>query len=151
MTITVGPLEAQDREAWEALYHGYGVFYQVAITPQKLDTIWSWIFADDEAFYGLMAKDDRGTCLGLIHYREMASPLRGCKVGFLDDLFVAPEHRGQGVAEALFEALKEEARQHRWPLVRWLTGDDNYRARGVYDRLATRTMWLTYQLDVSAN
>ena len=24
--------------------------------------------------------------------------------------------------------------------------DDNYRGRGVYDRLAKRTMWITYDL-----
>ena len=30
--------------------------------------------------------------------------------------------------------------------VRWITADDNYRGRNVYDRLATRTMWVTYDL-----
>jgi len=28
----------------------------------------------------------------------------------------------------------------------WITGDDNYRGRGVYDKVATRTMWITYDL-----
>jgi GNAT superfamily N-acetyltransferase len=149
MTITVGPPEAQDRDAWEALYHGYGVFYEVPITTQKLEAIWSWIVDDKEAFYCLIAKDSQGICLGLMHYREMASPLRGSKVGFLDDLFVDSAHRGKGVVEALFSTLEEDAKKRGWPLIRWLTGDDNYRARAVYDKLATRTMWLTYQMDIA--
>ena len=48
----------------------------------------------------------------------------------------------------LITALAELARQRGWTLIRWLTADDNYRARGVYDRLAKRTMWITYQMDL---
>jgi hypothetical protein len=35
-------------------------------------------------------------------------------------------------------------------MIRWTTADDNYRARGVYDRLATRTTWITYDMDTPA-
>jgi hypothetical protein len=31
-------------------------------------------------------------------------------------------------------------------VIRWITADDNYRARAVYDRVATRTKWVTYDL-----
>jgi hypothetical protein len=31
--------------------------------------------------------------------------------------------------------------------VRWLTADNNYRARGLYDRCATRTHWITYEME----
>jgi hypothetical protein len=31
-------------------------------------------------------------------------------------------------------------------VIRWITAENNYRARGVYDRLATRTNWVTYDL-----
>jgi len=78
----------------------------------------------------------------------MPRPLSGSTVGFLDDLFVDPEFRGRRVAEQLIRALAELARQRGWTLIRWLTGDDNYRARGVYDRLAKRPMWITYQIDL---
>jgi hypothetical protein len=33
--------------------------------------------------------------------------------------------------------------------MRWTTADDNYRARATYDRLAKRTMWITYEMDLS--
>ncbi|WP_238377070.1 hypothetical protein [Neptunomonas antarctica] len=35
-----------------------------------------------------------------------------------------------------------------WPLVRWITAENNYRARSVYDKLATKTHWQTYQLAI---
>lgn len=148
MSITVTRLNEADRAAWETLYHGYATFYKTSVTPAGLDAVWSWIFDQGEKFYALGARDEQGKLIGLMHYREMPSPLRGTKVGFLDDLFVTPEKRGSGAVDALFASLEEDARVHGWPLVRWITGDDNYRGRGVYDKLATRTMWITYQMDV---
>jgi hypothetical protein len=41
-------------------------------------------------------------------------------------------------------------RTRGWTMIRWRTADNNYRARGVYDRVATRSMWLTYEIDLTA-
>lgn len=147
--MTVDFLAKEDRAAWEELYKGYAVFYRVPMNDEILNQVWSWIFDEKEAFFALIAKDEGGKAVGLMHFREMASPLRGKKVGFLDDLFVKPEARGSGAVDALFKRLQQEAKTHHWPLVRWITADDNFRARIVYDRLAKRTMWVTYQMDVS--
>lgn len=146
--MQISKLAVADRADWEALYKAYAVFYHVPMSAEILETVWSWIFSEEEAFYALIAKDAGGKALGLMHFREMPSPLRGKKVGFLDDLFVTPEARGSGVVEALFAQLEEEARRKGWPLLRWITADDNFRARAVYDKLAKRTMWITYQLDL---
>ena len=148
MPINVTRLNEADRAGWEALYHGYATFYKTAVTPEGLDTVWSWIFDEQKPFYALGVRDGNGKLIGLMHYREMPSPLRGQKVGFLDDLFVTPDARGTGAVDALFASLEQDAQAKGWPLVRWLTGDDNYRGRGVYDKIATRTMWVTYQMDV---
>jgi len=47
---------------------------------------------------GLVYEVD-GNIVGFAHYRRMPSPLRGQDIGFLDDLFVDPEHRGQRIGE----------------------------------------------------
>ena len=83
-----------------------------------------------------------------MHCRQMPSPLRGALVGFLDDLFVAPSARGQGVVESLYAALDALAREQGWPFIRWITAEDNYRARSVYEKLSDRTHWVTYQMNV---
>jgi GNAT superfamily N-acetyltransferase len=88
--------------------------------------------------------DETGRAVGLAHYRPYARPLRGGYGGFLDDLFVDPAMRGKRIADALIEAVAAIGREKGWGLIRWITADDNYRGRGVYDRLATRTMWITY-------
>ncbi len=145
MEIVVGELSLQDKAQWQALYRGYAEFYQVPMNQEILDTVWSWIFDKNNAFYALVAKDDAGQCLGLMHYRAMPSPLRGKMVGFLDDLFIKPTYRGQGIVEALYEGLNDSAAQKGWPFVRWITAENNYRGRGVYDKLSDKTHWVTYQ------
>lgn len=148
MTLTIRPVEPTDREAWDHLYQGYAAFYKVAQTPQMRDHVFGWLMDPAHECNGLVAENDDATLVGLTHYRPFASPLRAAMNCFLDDLFVDPAARGMGAAEALIQAVAEEARTQGWATVRWITADDNYRGRGVYDKLATRTMWVTYDLKV---
>ena len=54
------------------------------------------------------------------------------RIGFLDDLFVDPAARGAKVGERLLDRLNEMAPSSAagfFDKIRWITGDDNYRAR----------------------
>lgn len=147
--LSVTDMSQEDREQWKVLYRGYAEFYQVPMNDEILDTVWGWIYDGANPFFGLIAKDEAGSALGFMHCREMPSPLRGKYVGLLDDLFVAPHARGQGVVEALYDALRKLAREPGgWPFVRWITAEDNYRGRWVYDRVAEKTGWITYEMAV---
>ena len=146
MNITVSPLKLTDKQQWQDLFLAYGEFYDMPMDQTILDNVWGWIFDESKPFYAFIAKDQTGQAVGFMHYRAMPSPLRGKEVGFLDDLFVNPSCRGGGAVEALFEALKDAATTHDWPFVRWLTADNNYRGRNVYDKIAQKTPWLTYQM-----
>lgn len=148
MTVSVNPVAPDDREQWEVLYHGYAEFYRVPMNGDILDSVWGWIHDTNNPFFGLIAKDETGRALGLMHCREMPSPLRGALVGFLDDLFVAPEARGQGVVEELYTALNRLGKEQGWPFIRWITAENNYRGRAVYDKLSEKTHWVTYQMTV---
>lgn len=104
--------------------------------------------ADDRAHGGGGAEGERGVAIGLAHVRPVPSPLRGASGGFLDDLFVDPAARGTGAFECLMAAVHDLAATEGWPQVRWITAADNARAQAAYDRVATKTDWVTYQLDV---
>ena len=147
MTLTITVPQDADRADWERLYRGYAEYYGMPMDATILDTVWGWIQSSDAPLQGLLARTDAGEAIGLMHFRAMPSPLRGANIGFLDDLFLAPDHRGSGAVDEMLDELREEARRQGWPFVRWITREHNYRARGVYDRHATRTDWLTYQLE----
>ena len=77
----------------------------------------------------------------------MLSLLGGADAGFLDELFVDPAYRGGGARDRLLSHLNNIAAALGWPVIRWITQDNNYRARGLYDHLALRTGWITYDMN----
>ena len=86
--------------------------------------------------------------MGLAHFRAMPSPLRGTNIGFLDDLFVLSEKRGGKVVTLLIEELEKEAVEKNWGIIRWITQDNNYRARNLYDKISQKTNWNTYEMKI---
>lgn len=146
MSVTIRPVRAEDRTEWDRLYAGYAAFYKVDQTSEMRDTVWGWLMDASHGSNGLVAEAADGTLIGLTHYRPFVSCLKACTNCFLDDLFVDPAARGSGAADALIAAVGQIAKDNDWQVVRWITADDNYRGRGVYDKVATRTMWITYDM-----
>ncbi len=142
----IRPLAPGDRPEWERLYRGYADFYRVETSADKLATLFDWLMDPAHPCNGLVAVAGDGGLAGLAHYRAMPSPLRGAEVGFLDDLFVDPYRRGDGTGEALLRRVDEIAATRGWGVVRWITRDNNYPARGLYDRLSHRSDWITYEM-----
>ena len=143
--VTVVPLAPGHRAAWEHLSASYAAFYGVEQTEAMRARVWGWLMDPEHEVKGLVALDKAGEPVGLAHYRPFARPLRAAHGGFLDDLFVDPAMRGRRIADALIEAVAAIGHERGWTVIRWITADDNHRGRGVHDRLATRTMWITYE------
>ncbi len=92
----------------------------------------------------LVAEVD-GEILGFAHHRRFSSPYTGTTGLFLDDLFTDPAARGRGVGRALIGRLTEMAAAEGHALVQWVTAEDNHQAQALYDTLAKRTNWVTYE------
>ncbi len=148
MPLTIRSPALEDRAGWDRLYQGYAAFYEVTQTPEMRDKVWSWIMDPAQTTEGLIAVNDAGEAVGLAHFRAYARPLSASTGGFLDDLFVDPDARGGRVATQLIGAIRAIAEQHGWSVLRWITAEDNYRARGLYDQLAARTPWVTYDINL---
>jgi GNAT superfamily N-acetyltransferase len=143
--IDIVPLAPRHHAAWEVLFAGYGEFYKVDQTPAMRETVWGWLHDPAQQLNGLIAERE-GVPVGLAHWRLYLRPSRAATGLFLDDLFVDPASRGSGAARALIEAVTAIARDKGCGVVRWQTADNNHRARTLYDRVATRTMWVTYDI-----
>lgn len=144
--ITIRALHLDDRAQWDVLYQGYATFYNVTQTAQMRDTVWSWLHDASKDPRGLVAARPDGTLIGLAHFRPFPRPLSATTGCFLDDLFVSPDARGTGAADALIEKVRSIAAGEGWSVVRWITAENNYRGRGVYDRVASKTAWVTYDI-----
>lgn len=143
--IEVRPVAASDREAWAALYRGYRDFYAKPHDDTVFETVWAWLMDPDHDTRCLIAVLD-GVPVGLGHFRSFARPIDGGRGLYLDDLFTSPEARGSGAAGAIIARLADIARDEGASLVRWITAESNETARRLYDRVATQTPWVTYDL-----
>lgn len=144
--ITVTVVGEDDFDAWRPLFEGYADFYGTVLTDAAADQVWSWLHDPNHLLEGLLARDANGRAVGLAHVRACPRPLTGATIGFLDDLYVAPDARGSGAADALFEALADRARERGWPAMRLLTQEFNYRGRAFYDRyMGAKSDFIMYQ------
>ena len=145
MNNSVREIQLKDKEQWQELYKGYANFYKVEMNNQILETVWSWLHDKNHELNGIVYEID-GNIVALAHYRRMPRPLKGKDVGFLDDLFVEPIHRGKKIGEQLLNELKKISKSKGWDLIRWITHNDNLRAKNLYDRVAEKTHWNLYEL-----
>jgi ribosomal protein S18 acetylase RimI-like enzyme len=112
------------------------------------DKVWQWIHQSAPLISVLAAVDAEGYLVGFLHYRTFVRPLAASMGGYVDDIFVVPEVRGQGIARQLIKAIVAIGQSSQWSVVRWMTAEDNQRARACYDKIAEHTHWHTYQIQL---
>lgn len=145
MSVVARPVEERDADAWRRLFRDYGVFYETSFDEAQLDHVWGLLMTEGSGVDALVA-EVAGTVVGIAHYRSHPDTFSAGRDWYLDDLFTDPSARGAGVASALIERLRELARASGPGTLRWITAADNTTAQRVYDRLANRTTWVTYEV-----
>jgi GNAT superfamily N-acetyltransferase len=149
MQITVvGPVDLPELLP---LLRAYCDFYQVSPSDRALVELSRALLADPRREgLQLLARDESGRAVGFATLYWTWQTLSAARVGVMNDLYVAAEARGTGVAGALIDACLERCREHGATELIWQTAKDNARAQAVYDRIgATRDdRWLDYSLPV---
>ena len=135
----------KDKKNWKKLYKGYADFYKSKINDKILDTVWSWLMDENHEVKGIVYEVD-GNLTALAHYRAMPRPLKGKYIGFLDDLYVDPTYRNQKIAKKLMNEIKAISKSENWDLVRWITRQDNIKAKTLYDKISEKTNWDVYEM-----
>ena len=143
--IKVRHIIEKDFKEWRPLFEVYADFYKVKINDDIIDNVWSWLHDSKHELKALVIEKNQQV-VAFAHYRKMPSALRGKDIGFLDDLYVHPESRGQKLLELLIYELQKISKENNWNLVRWITRDDNEKAKNVYDKIANKTNWDVYEL-----
>jgi len=144
-TPNIRPLAANDFAQWSDLWRQYLEFYQSSVPQKVFETTFDRLIDAKNTAQNALVADQAGTLVGLVHFIYHPHNWRVENVCYLQDLFTAPNTRGQGVGRALIQSVYDLADKNGTPSVYWLTQDFNKTARLLYDRIATQTPFIKYQ------
>lgn len=138
-------LRAEDRQDWQRLFTDYQAFYGFPDRPPEFyDKAFARLMSGAARDFHALVDEQDGQLLGLVHYVFHPHMWRDEGVCYLQDLFTAPEARGKGVARQLIQAVYAKADAAGVPAVYWLTAEDNYAGRMLYDKVALRSPFIRY-------
>lgn len=143
--LRIRPLSRRDEPAWRRLWTAYLDYYESTVPEAVYLATFDRLLSEDPVeFHGLLA-ERAGVPVGLAHYlfhRTCWSVENSC---YLQDLFVAPAHRGLSIGRALIEAVYAAADEAGHPGVYWMTQHFNTAGRRLYDRVGQLSDFIVYE------
>jgi GNAT superfamily N-acetyltransferase len=147
MSSTIRPIEPRDEARWRILFDGYTRFYKRVPNETLTRHTWSRILDPRVPVHAIVAEDETGTVIGIANYLLHESTLTLTPVCYLQDLFVDPTVRAQGAGKQMIDWLVDEMKARQWSRLYWQTKEDNYRARGLYDKYTPHRGFVRYVID----
>lgn len=135
----------EDRQNWSDLWKLYLEFYETTRPLDVYQKTWDRIMDPKELMYAVMAFD-AGKPVGLVNFLYHKSFWDIEDRVYLNDLYVDKSCRSAGMGKALIKAVEDHAKHRNAALVYWLTSTDNTLAQILYDKVATHTSFIKYQL-----
>jgi GNAT superfamily N-acetyltransferase len=145
--LRIEPVSEAQLERLLPLIAAYQRFYEVEEIDESRNRAFFARFiapSDDGLLLGAWRNDD---LLGYACLYWHFSSLVPAETVLMNDLFVVPEARGQGIGQALIDASATVARKRGAHRLEWATAPDNKTAQRLYDATgATRSTWVEYEL-----
>lgn len=134
--FTISRAAPEDLDALVPLFDGYRQFYR-----KPSDEAAARAFLEERLTAGdsvILVARGAGQAVGFTQLYPMFSSVRMRRLWILNDLFVAPEARQQGVARALMEAARQHAARTGAVALALATEKDNASAKRLYEALGYR-------------
>lgn len=147
--LLIRAVQQGDHPFWLPLWLGYNSFYDRTLTPEEAEVTWTRLMHGDGEIKALMAFDEQnGEAFGLAQYFYHTSTLNPAGSCYLQDLFVAPAARGLSVGHRLIAAVAAEAKAQGAAVLYWQTEEFNGPARRLYEKVAKRSPFIRYQMEL---
>lgn len=132
--ISVAPLAAGDYEEWLPLWIGNN---QGQFDEAVTETTWARL-TDPASYVGGLAAWQGGKMAGLVHY--ILHPVTGHiqPVCYMQDVYVLPEYRRQGIARKMIGVLAAKGKEESWARLYWLAEAGNESAQALYKNMGVK-------------
>jgi GNAT superfamily N-acetyltransferase len=144
-TISIRDPQPADEVAWRELWAGYNAFYETVLPEAVTARTWRRMLERASPIFGriAVANDDvAGFSISVLHEGTWVI----APICYLEDLFVAPKFRGQGLGRMLVADLVQHARMKGWSRLYWHTRDSNP-ARRLYDEFTKADDFVRYKMN----
>ncbi len=137
-------LNENDFSKWLPLWQSYLAFYQVELCEEVTLHTWQGLISRPN-MRAFGAFNEQGDLLGFAHIVIHPNTWNITECCYLEDLFVAPQARRQGIAQQLIEAVYQFAQENHCHRVYWVTNESNVNAQALYEQCATRMKLVQYR------
>ena len=131
--FSIRPANPDDIEDLLRLIRGIAEYenltHQLEATPERLHMS---LFGDQPVARSLIANASNAGAVGYAIFFYSFSTFLAKPGIYLEDLYVMPEYRGQGIGKALFRAVAEIAREEDCGRMEWMALDWNTPALDFY-------------------
>jgi GNAT superfamily N-acetyltransferase len=147
MTVSIRKIEAGDQARWRELWDGYTRFYEREPSEPITRHTWARIMDPASPVHAIVAARADTKVIGIANYIIHENTWTLTPICYLQDLFVDPAERAVGVGKQLIDWLLAESKRQGWSRLYWNTKENNYRARGLYDKYTPHSGFLRYVVD----
>ncbi len=145
MTINVRPVTTADKDRWLRLFVDYIAFYRATVPAEVVAATWERLVGQSSGMMGFSAISGSGDIIGIAAVVFHPSTWSASSYCYLEDLYVDPAQRGQGVGQALIRAVYAEADLRGATRTYWVTDEENDTARRLYDAVGHLSPYLQYR------
>ncbi len=92
-----------------------------------------------------------GELVGFAIFFDLPDIISGLRIGQLDQIYVRPAARNQGVARKMISALAKEGGKRAWMELHWIVPTKNAPAMALYDKIAKPADRKEYIIPIEKN
>ncbi|MEM8833583.1 MAG: GNAT family N-acetyltransferase [Pseudomonadota bacterium] len=140
--MLIRPIERKDYDSWLPLWQE-NCLHQISddVTAET----WRRLTNPKELVFGLGAFQDN-QLIGFLHYVLHHTTGFIEPACYMQDLFVLPDHRGQGIAKQLVWELNAIAKKENYARLYWFVDNQNESALNLYKNLGIKMDFALYML-----
>ena len=133
-SLVINPVDAREIDALVALFGAQLREHAINTSPEDLRVVIQTIIDDKRYGFILVASAPDGSLVGAAYASSLLSFEHGGVSGWLEELYVLPECRGQGIGSQLLAAVIARARSLGWRALDLEVDATHQRAISLYVR-----------------
>lgn len=144
--VVIEPAQPGDEAEWRRLWAGYNAFYEAEVPADVTARTWQRILDPASPVLGRVVRREgklAGFSIAVLHEGTWVT----APICYLEDLFVDPASRGEGIGRRLIADLVRLGKEEGWSRLYWHTRQDNP-ARRLYDTFVKADDFVRYRMDL---